>query len=121
MIAGQPTLPVRGQQAQRIPPLAAPGVRHLTALEHDVIDRALAEAAARRESGVPGADDDGGDAFDGGLRSVTPTAQATTTVTFVGLVTMSYTAERFCDCATSASMSFFDASASMLKVTLMSS
>ena len=37
------------------------------------------------------------------------------TVTFVGLVTMSYTAERFCDCATSASMSFFDASASILK------
>ena len=39
--------------------------------------------------------------------------QLTTTVTFVGLVTMSYTAERFCDCATIASMSSAEASASM--------
>ena len=64
-IAGQPALPVRRQQPQRIPALAAPGVGHLAALEHDVIDRALAEAAARRQPGVPGADDDGRDAFDG--------------------------------------------------------
>ena len=46
---------------------------------------------------------------------------ATSTVTFVGLVMTSYTAERFCDCATSASISSFDASASILNVTLMSS
>jgi hypothetical protein len=39
--------------------------------------------------------------------------QLTTTVTFVGLVTMSYTAERFCDCATRASISSRLASASM--------
>jgi hypothetical protein len=43
------------------------------------------------------------------------------TLTVVGLVMMSNTAERFCDWATIASISFFDASASMLKVTLMSS
>ena len=41
-------------------------------------------------------------------------------MTFVGFVRASNTAERFCDCATSASMSSFDASASMWKVTLMS-
>ena len=45
----------------------------------------------------------------------------TSTVTLVGLVTQSYSAERFCDCATTASMSCGDASASMLKVTLMPS
>ena len=67
-IAGQAALPVRRQQPQRVPALAAPGVRHLAALEHDVIDRALAEAAARRQPGVPGADDDRRDVFDGGLR-----------------------------------------------------
>ena len=39
----------------------------------------------------------------------------------VGLVMMSNTADRFCDCATIASISFFGASASIWKVTLMSS
>ena len=38
-------------------------------------------------------------------------------MTFTGFVIASYTAERFCDCATIASMSCFDASASMSKVT----
>ena len=36
-----------------------------------------------------------------------PRPQTTATVTFVGLVRTSYTAERFCDCATMASISFF--------------
>ena len=67
-IAGQPALPVRRQQPQRVPAFAAPGVGHLAALEHHVIDRALGEAAARRQSGVPGADDDRRDVFDGELR-----------------------------------------------------
>ena len=168
-ITGQPALPVRRQQPQRIPALVAPGIGHLPAFEHDVIDRALAEAMARRQSGVSGADDDRGDGFDGalaswpGLRPGPPPplfelrrgspkpwrrrrlgrlrgphaprrslagapcapsrgrAYTTSTVTLVGLVTISNTAERFCDCATSASMSFFDASASMLNVTLISS
>ena len=31
-----------------------------------MIDGALGEAAARRQAGVAGADDDGGDAFDAG-------------------------------------------------------
>ena len=52
----------------------------VTALEHDMVDRPLAETAARRESGVPGADDDRGEAFDG---------YATWTLTLVGLVMMS--------------------------------
>ena len=63
-IAGQPALPVRRQQPQRVPALAPPGVGDLAALEHHVIDRALGEAAARRQPGVAGADDDRGDAFD---------------------------------------------------------
>ena len=42
-------------------------------------------------------------------------------VTFTGLVMTSYTAERFCDGATIASLSFFGASASILNFTLMSS
>ena len=39
--------------------------------------------------------------------------QLTSTVTFVGFVIISKTAERFCDCATSAAMSSSEASASM--------
>src|SRR5690606_29178435 len=46
------------------PALTAPGVRDLAALEHDVVDRALAEHSAYREPRVPGADDDGREAFD---------------------------------------------------------
>src|SRR5690606_13429859 len=48
-------------------------------------------------------------------------AQATVTVTLVGFVMMSNTAERFWDCATSASICSRVASASMSKVTLTSS
>jgi hypothetical protein len=86
-----------------------------------VIERALREAAARRQSGVAGADDDRRDVFDDELRSGRRPGQATSTVTLVGLVTTSNTAERFCDWATRASMSFLGASASMWKVTLISS
>lgn len=86
-----------------------------------MIDRVLAENTAGRQPGVPGADDDRCDVFDVGPVASVAARYTTSTVTLVGLVTMSYTAERFCDCATSASMSFFEASASMWKVTLMSS
>ena len=64
-IAGQPALPVGRQQPQRVPALAPPGVRDLAALEHHVIDRALGETPARRQAGMPGADDDRRDVFDG--------------------------------------------------------
>ena len=55
-----------------------------------MVDRALGEAAAHREPGVPGADDDGRV-----VRTATRSAvaaggrQLTSTVTSVGLVTMS--------------------------------
>ena len=87
---------------------------HLAALEHDVVDRPVAEETARGKARVPRTDDDRGGALDG------LAAQATSTVTFVGFVRASNTAERFWDWATSASMSSLDASASMWKVTLMS-
>ena len=63
---------------------------------------------------MPGTDNDRGGALD----DLAP--QATSTVTLVGFVSASYTAERFVDWATRAAMSSLDASASMLKVTLMS-
>ena len=77
----------------------APGVRDLTALENDVVDRARAKMMAGREPGVPGADDDRGDALDGRFPSATERSapQATSTVTFVGFVNASKTAERFWD------------------------
>ena len=53
---------------------------------------------------MPRADDDRGDALDG------PAPQATSTVTFVGFVSASNTAERFWDWATSASISCLEAS-----------
>src|SRR5581483_10117311 len=111
---GEPALPVRRQQPQRVPPLVAPGVRHLAALEDDVVNGPLGEEVACGEAGVPGPYDDGGEALDGA------SAQATSTVTSVGFVRASNTAERFCDCATSASISCFEASASILNVTFTS-
>jgi hypothetical protein len=59
-MTGQMALPVRGEEAKRIPTLTPPRVRHLAALEDDVVDRAFGEAPACRESGVAGANDDGG-------------------------------------------------------------
>jgi hypothetical protein len=49
-----------------------------------VIEGSIGEEPARREAGVPGPDDDGGDAFD-----VRQPGYATSTVTFTGLVMMS--------------------------------
>ena len=68
---GQPGLPVRREQPQRVPALGPPRVRHLTALEDHVVDRAFGEAAAHRQAGVAGADDHGGDVHrHGGPRQV---------------------------------------------------
>ena len=63
-IAGQASLPVRRQQAQGVPALAPPGVGDLTAIEHEMIDPVLDEAAARRQSGVTCPDDDRRDVLD---------------------------------------------------------
>src|SRR5262249_1573469 len=79
-------------------------------LEHDVVDRGVGEEAAGGQPRVPGPDDNRGDALD----------QTTSTVTSVGFVMASNTAERFCDWATSASMSSLEASASMSNVTVTS-
>ena len=114
VLARQTALPVGREQPQRIPPFAPPRIRHLAAFQHDVVDGPAGQEVAGGEARVPRADDDGGGAL-GGLR-----AQATSTVTSVGFVSASNTAERFWDWATSASMSSRDASASMLNVTLMS-
>ena len=59
-----------------------------------MVDRPLAEEVAGGEARVPRADDDGSYAFDG---LVPETPQATSTVTFVGFVRASNTAERFWD------------------------
>jgi hypothetical protein len=94
-----------------------------------VIDGPVAEEVACREADVPRADDNRGKALDGWTSVLSgacapasrrAAAQATSTVTFVGLVRASNTAERFWDWATSASISCRDASASMVNVTLMS-
>ncbi len=58
-VARQAALPVGREQAQRVPALAAPGVRHLPALEHEVVDRPVGEEPARGEAGMAGPDHDG--------------------------------------------------------------
>ena len=73
-----------------------------------MVEGPVGQEVAGGEARVPRADDDGGNALDGRI------LQATSTVTSVGLVSASNTAERFWDWATSASMSSRDASASML-------
>ena len=104
--SGQPALPVWRQQPQRIPALGAPRVSNLAALENHVVDRAFGKAAAHGEASVSGPDNDSGDRanLDRPLRRDhvqldqlsarsakvgTRSTQLTTTVTLVGLVTMS--------------------------------
>ena len=64
-------------------------MRHLAALQHDVVDRPLSEEVAGGEAGMAGAYDNCGEALDG------MPAQATSTATSVGFVSASNTAERF--------------------------
>ena len=121
--AGEGSVPRRREQPQRVPALGSPRVGHLTALEHDMVDAPLGEAAAHGKAGVPGPDDHGRRAHgraDGRwwLGRVRP--QPTVTLTGVGLVRASNTAERFCDCATRPAISSGVASASMSKWTLTS-
>ena len=77
VMAGESALPVGRQQPQRVPALAPPGVRHLPALEEDVVDRALGEKPARREPSVAGPDNDRRDLL---------YVLTTSTVTFTGFV-----------------------------------
>jgi hypothetical protein len=66
-----------------------PGVRHLAAFKDNVVDRPLGQEMACGEASVASADDDGRYSLDGS------TSQATSTVTSVGFVSASKTAERF--------------------------
>ena len=81
-----------------------------------MVDPAVGEAAADRETGMAGADDDrGGTNGCSLLRSLARRSRVfTSTVTLVGLVMTSKTADRFCDWATSALISSGVASASIL-------
>ena len=110
---GQPALPVRRQQPQRVPAFGPPGVGHLAALEDHMVDRAPCQAPAHGQAGLASPDHDGRYPHCCPLLWDSRGVYLTSTVTLVGLVMMSYTAERFCDCATSALMSSGDASASM--------
>jgi hypothetical protein len=64
LVAGQAALPVWRQEREGVPAFVAPGVRDLAPLEDDVIDGALCEKVAGRETAVPRADDDRRDVFD---------------------------------------------------------
>ena len=79
-----------------------------------MVNRAVSEAAAHGQAGVASPDDDRSCA--GWTRASNPAvpSQLTSTVTFVGFVIASYTADRFCDWATMALISSGVASASML-------
>jgi hypothetical protein len=76
-VARQTRLPVWCEEPERVPALAAPGIRHLTTFEHQVIDRPVVEASAGSEAGMAGPDDHRGNPFD---------CYTTSTVTFTGLV-----------------------------------
>ncbi len=78
-IAGQGALPVRRDQAEGIPALAAPGVGDGVLLDHEMIDAGLLEVVAHGQASLATADDDdavvlgsgaGGLGFVGGGRHV---------------------------------------------------
>jgi hypothetical protein len=89
--ARKPALPVRRQEPKRIPTLTPPRVRDLATLDYDVVDRPLTEEVTGGEPGVAGAYDNSREALDG------EAPQVTATVTSVGFVSASNTAERFWD------------------------
>ena len=96
----------------------APGIRDVPAFEQHVVNPVPGEKMAGGQAGLTGADDHGGGAAGPALERACRHTR-TSTSTWVGLVTISYTAERFWDCATTASMSSGEASASISNVTLM--
>ena len=59
--AGQAAGPVGGQEAEGLPAVAPPPLGQAAALEHDVVDGGVGEAAAHGEAGLAGADDEGVD------------------------------------------------------------
>src|SRR5207237_3729724 len=57
--ARQPAELVGDQQAERVPPVAAPGLADVAPLEQDVLQALLLEMPAGCEAGLTGADDHG--------------------------------------------------------------
>ena len=57
---GETALPVGGEQPEGVPALGLPGIGDLSPFEHHVGHRTLGETAAHGKTGLPGADDDGG-------------------------------------------------------------
>ena len=103
--AGKAGHPVGGEQSQRVPALrfarrlaTSPRSRTTWSIERAVRWRLIASPECPAPT----------------TTAVTIRHQTTVTVTSVGLVTMSYTAERFCDCATTARISSAVASASIV-------
>ncbi len=90
----QSGLPVWREQAERLPPLAAPALGDLAALEYDVADAAVDQAATQCESCLTGADHDGFDLPHHTHRTATAISTGTP------LVMTSKTAERARDCST---------------------
>ena len=64
--------------------------------QNNMVNRPISETGTYGEAGMAGADDDGVDLRWAWLQDRSP-VQLTSTVTLVGLVITSYTAERFCD------------------------
>ncbi len=62
-VPGQPAQPIRGEQPQRVPALAAPGVGDVAPFEHDVVDGTIGEEPAGGKARMPGPDNDRGEAF----------------------------------------------------------
>jgi aspartokinase len=114
VVTGQLRLPIRRQQLEAIPAAFAPGIRYLATLEYHVRHIVLRQQVACSKAGMASTNDDdvSGAGEPCAYLSIT-NHLLTTTFTFVGFVMMSNTAERFCDCATSAAMSSSDASASI--------
>src|SRR4029077_1224428 len=77
-IARQTALPVRREEPQRIPAFVPPGIRYLSALEDDLVDRSFGQTPAGGEAGMPGADHDGRDVFDGSAPAAVSRGQTTT-------------------------------------------
>ena len=113
--AGQAGHPVGRQQAKRVPARAAPALRQPSTVEHDVVPAGVGQAAAGRQPGVSGPDDDRVDLSHPVLisarrgrpvvaRRPRRLRQSTVTSMAIGteLVMTSYTAERSLERSTSA-------------------
>jgi hypothetical protein len=89
-VTRQSVEPIGSQQPQRIPSLAAPGVGDLAPLEQDVVYRPLGQIVAHGQTGLASPDDDDGGALHENLALPSGNGgYSTSTVTLVGLVTMS--------------------------------